>query len=67
MAEEADVYIGVFCKSLRVFLRLITRTISVYGDGIRSRRRTQIERLIFIMDKAHPITVDDVDIENGRN
>jgi hypothetical protein len=66
MVEDADVYIGVFAHRYGYVpqannLKQISVTEMEYDRAVERK----IERLIFVMDKSHPITVDAVDIENA--
>ncbi|HEX8130686.1 MAG TPA: DUF4062 domain-containing protein [Pyrinomonadaceae bacterium] len=66
MVEEADVYIGVFANRYGYVPRANNpRQISVTEMEYDRAAARKIERLVFVMDKSHPITVDDVDIENA--
>ena len=66
MVEDADVYIGVFANRYGYVPKANNPTqISVTEMEYNRAVERDIERLIFIMDKSHPITVDDVDIENA--
>ncbi|MDQ1611956.1 MAG: hypothetical protein QOG00_1887 [Pyrinomonadaceae bacterium] len=66
MVEEADVYIGVFANRYGYVPRANNpRQISITELEYDRAAARKIERLIFVMDKSHPITVDDVDIENA--
>jgi tetratricopeptide (TPR) repeat protein len=67
MIEEADVYIGVLANRYGYIPKAnnpdqISVTEMEYNRAVTRK----IERLIFVMDKSHPITVDDVDIENAE-
>lgn len=65
MVEDADVYIGVFANRYGYVPKTSNPTeISVTEMEYNRAVERKIERLIFIMDKSHPITVDDVEIEN---
>jgi tetratricopeptide (TPR) repeat protein len=66
MIEEADVYLGVFANRYGYIPKAnnpdqISVTEMEYNRAVERK----IERLIFVMDKSHPITVDDVDVENA--
>lgn len=66
MIEEADVYVGVFANRYGYIPKTNnTDQISVTEMEYDRAVERKIERLIFVMDKSHPITVDDVDIENA--
>src|ERR1700738_4257851 len=66
MVKEADIYIGVFANRYGYVPRKGNPDgISVTEMEYNCAVEREIERLIFIMDKSHPITVDDVDIENA--
>ncbi|PYS25759.1 MAG: hypothetical protein DMF72_00660 [Acidobacteria bacterium] len=66
MIEGADVYIGVLANRYGYIPKVnnpdqISVTEMEYNRAVARK----IKRLIFVMDKSHPITVDDVDIENA--
>ncbi len=66
MVEDADVYLGVFANRYGYVPKANNPTqISVTEMEYNRAVERKIERLIFIMDKAHSITVDDVEIENA--
>jgi len=66
MVEEADVYIGVLANRYGYIPKANNpNQISVTEMEYNRAVARKIERLIFVMDKSHPITVDDVDIENA--
>ncbi|HYP26250.1 MAG TPA: DUF4062 domain-containing protein [Blastocatellia bacterium] len=66
MAEEADVYIGVFANRYGYVPEANNPDqISVTEMEYNRAAARGIERLIFVMDKSHPITVEDVEIENA--
>src|SRR5438552_3970699 len=66
IVEEADIYLGVFANRYGYIPKAnnpdqISVTEMEYNRAVERK----IERLIFVMDKSHPITVDDVEIENA--
>jgi len=66
MIEEADVYIALIANRYGYIPKKnnpdqISVTEMEYNRAVARK----IERLIFVMDKSHPIAVDDVDIENA--
>jgi tetratricopeptide (TPR) repeat protein len=66
MVEAADIYVGVFANRYGYVPKVnnpdqVSVTEMEYNRAVERK----IERLIFIMDKTHPITVDDVEIENA--
>lgn len=66
MVEDADVYIGVFANRYGYIPKAnnpdqVSVTEMEYNRAVQRK----IERFVFVMDKSHPITVDDVDIENA--
>lgn len=66
MVEEADIYIGVFAHRYGYVPKANNpKQISVTEMEYDRAVEQKIERLIFVMDKSHPITVDDVDIDNA--
>jgi tetratricopeptide (TPR) repeat protein len=66
MVEDVDVYIGVFAHRYGyVPATNNPKQISVTEMEYDRAVERKIERLIFVMDKSHPITVEDVDIENA--
>lgn len=66
MVEGADIYIGVFANRYGYVPKANNPTeISVTEMEYNRAVERKIERLIFIMDKSHPITVEDVEIENA--
>lgn len=66
MVDQADIYIGVFANRYGYIPKANNANqISVTEMEYNRAIERNIERLVFIMDKSHPITVDDVDIENA--
>lgn len=66
MVEDADIYIGVFAHRYGyVPVANNSKQISVTEMEYDRAVERKIERLVFVMDKAHPITVDDVEIEDA--
>jgi len=66
MIEEADIYVGLLANRYGYIpQRNNSHQISVTEMEYNRAVERKIERLIFVMDKSHPITVDDVDIENA--
>lgn len=66
MVETADVYVGVFANRYGYVPKANNPAqVSVTEMEYNRAVERKIERLIFIMDKSHPITVDDVEIENA--
>ncbi len=66
MVEEADVYIGVLANRYGYVPQANNpQQISVTEMEYDLAVARKIERLVFVMDKSHPITVDDVEIENS--
>ncbi|MEP7198360.1 MAG: DUF4062 domain-containing protein, partial [Chloroflexota bacterium] len=63
MVDEADIYVGVFAHRYGYVPK--GHAISVTEMEYNRAVERKIPRLIFVMDKSHPITVDDVDIENA--
>ena len=66
MVEDAGIYIGVFANRYGYVPKANNAAqISVTEMEYNRAVDKEIERLIFVMDKSHPITVDDVEIENA--
>jgi hypothetical protein len=63
MVDEADIYLGIFAHRYGYVPQ--GHAISVTEMEYQRTVEREIPRLIFVMDKAHPITVEDVDIENA--
>jgi tetratricopeptide (TPR) repeat protein len=66
MVDEADIYVGVFAYRYGYIpkdknAKQISITEMEYDRAVERK----IPRLIFVMDKSHPITADDMDIENA--
>ena len=66
MVDEADIYVGVFAHRYGYVPkeqnpRQISITEMEYGRAVERK----IPRLIFVMDKAHPITIEDVEQGEG--
>ncbi|MBD0326539.1 MAG: DUF4062 domain-containing protein, partial [Pyrinomonadaceae bacterium] len=59
MVDEADIYVGVFAHRYGYVPK--GHTISVTEAEYNRAVERKIPRLIFMMDKAHPITIDDVE------
>jgi tetratricopeptide (TPR) repeat protein len=66
MVEDADVYIGMFANRYGYVPQANNpKKISVTEMEYDRAVARKIERLVFVMAKSHPITVDDVEIENA--
>jgi hypothetical protein len=63
MVDEADIYVGIFAHRYGYVPQ--GHAISVTEMEYNRAVERKMSRLIFVMDKTHPITVDDVDIENA--
>src|SRR5512136_1774603 len=63
MVDEADIYVGLFAYRYGYVPKghAISITEMEYDRAVERK----IPRLIFVMDKSHPITADDMDIENA--
>src|SRR5437867_4578750 len=62
MIEEADVYVGVFANRYGYIPQANNdHQISVTEMEYNRAVERKIPRLIFVMDKTHPITIDDVE------
>src|SRR5437764_1006322 len=66
MVDEADIYLGVFAHRYGYVpkennLQEISVTEMEYNRAVERK----IPRLIFVMDKSHPITIDDVEQGEG--
>lgn len=67
MVDEADIYVGVFAHRYGYVPKennpqAISITEMEYNRAVE---RKEMTRLIFVMDKAHPITIDDVEQGEG--
>ena len=66
MVDEADIYVGVFAYRYGYIPKENNaKQISVTEMEYNRAVERKIPRLIFVMDKSHPITSEDVDIENA--
>jgi len=66
MVDEADIYVGVFAYRYGYIPKENNpKQISVTEMEYNRAVERNIPRLIFVMDKSHPITADDMDIENA--
>jgi tetratricopeptide (TPR) repeat protein len=66
MVDEADIYVGVFAHRYGyVPKEQNARQISVTEMEYDRAVARKIPRLIFVMDKAHPITIEDVEQGEG--
>jgi len=68
MVDEADIYVGVYAQRYGYIPKGKKRNpkqISVIEMEYNRAVKRKIPRLIFVMDKTHSITVDDIDIENA--
>jgi tetratricopeptide (TPR) repeat protein len=66
MVDEADIYVGVFAYRYGYIPKENNpKHISVTEMEYNRAVERNIPRLIFVMDKSHPITADDMDIENA--
>ena len=63
MVDGADIYVGIFAH--RYGYVPAGHTISVTEMEYNRAVERKIPRLIFVMDKAHPITIDDVELGEG--
>jgi len=68
MVDEADIYVGVFAQRYGYIPKGKKRnpkqssiTEMEYDRAVKRK----IPRLIFVMDNTHPITIDDIDLENA--
>ena len=68
MVDEADIYVGVYAqrygyipKGKKRNRKQISITEMEYDRAVKRK----IPRLIFVMDKSHPITIEDIDMENA--
>ncbi len=62
---EADIYVGVFAH--RYGTVPVGHAISVTEMEYDRAVERKIPRLIFVMDKDHPITIDDVEVGRRRS
>ena len=68
MVAEADIYVGVFAHHYGYVPKLDNpQQLSVTEMEYNHAVERGIPRLIFVMDKAHPITIDDVEQGEGAN
>src|SRR6266498_3118397 len=66
MVDEADIYVGVFAFRYGYIPKENNpKQISVTEMEYNRAVERKIPRLIFVMDKSHPITADDMDLENA--
>jgi energy-coupling factor transporter ATP-binding protein EcfA2 len=66
MVDEADIYVGVFAYRYGYIPKdKNTKQISITEMEYNRAVKRKIPRCIFVMDKSHPITADDMDIENA--
>src|SRR5579872_7333674 len=63
MVDEADIYLGIFAHRYGYMPK--GHTISVTEMEYDRAVERGIPRLIFLMDKAHPINIDDVEMGEG--
>ena len=63
MVDEAEIYVGVFAHRYGYVPK--GHDISVTEMEYNRAVERKIPRLIFVMDKAHPITIDDVEQGEG--
>jgi tetratricopeptide (TPR) repeat protein len=67
LVDEADVYVGVFAHRYGYVPKTnnpqeVSTTEMEYNRAVERK----IPRLVFVMDKTHPITIDDVEGGKGR-
>jgi hypothetical protein len=68
MVDEADIYVGVFAQRYGYIPKGKKRNpkqISITEMEYNRAVERKIPCLIFVMDKSHPITIDDIDMENA--
>jgi tetratricopeptide (TPR) repeat protein len=66
MVDDADIYVGVFAHRYGYVPKENNpQAISVTEMEYNRAVERKIPRLIFVMDKAHPITIDDVEQGEG--
>lgn len=66
MVDEADIYVGVFAYRYGYIPKENNpKQISVTEMEYKHAVERKIPRLIFVIDKSHPITADEMDIENA--
>jgi len=63
MVDEADIYLGVFAHRYGYIPK--GHDISITEMEYNRAVERKIPRLIFVMDKDHPIKIEDVEIENA--
>lgn len=68
MVDEADIYVGIYAQRYGYIPKGKKRNpkqISITEMEYDRAVKRGIPRLIFVMDKAHPITIDDIDLGNA--
>jgi uncharacterized protein DUF4062 len=63
MVDEANIYVGIFAHRYGYVPK--GQTISITEMEYNRAVERKIPRLIFVMDKSHRITIDDVDVEHA--
>lgn len=63
MVDDADIYVGVFAHRYGYVPK--GHSISVTEMEYNRAVERKVSRLIFVMDKQHPITIDDVELGEG--
>jgi tetratricopeptide (TPR) repeat protein len=66
LVDEADFYVGVFAHRYGYVPKMNNpQQISITEMEYDRAVERKIPRLIFVMDKTHPITIDDVEVEGA--
>lgn len=68
MVDDADIYVGIYAQRYGYIPKGKKRNpkqVSITEMEYDRAVKRGIPRLIFVMDKAHPITIDDIDLENA--
>lgn len=68
MVDEADIYVGIYAQRYGYIpkgKKRNSKQVSITEMEYDCAVKRNIPRLIFVMDKAHPITIDDIDLENA--
>jgi len=68
MVDDADIYVGVYAQRYGYIPKGKKRNpkqISITEMEYDRAVKRGIPRLTFVMDKAHPITIEDIDMENA--
>lgn len=63
MVDEADIYIGIFAHRYGYVPK--GHDISITEMEYNRAKGREIPRLIFLMDKEHPITIEEVEVERA--